>query len=155
MAKQPAEAGLIGISDTSKATLTSNIIIVTSEPEAELDKGPSDTAHEDARIQSTLVELVSSSYVTLATCSPKPDDPPPRSSQTGGKTTFHAIDKEGIAFSVGIVSDAIFLGFSIFVFAQWWRKRRDLKEVKCTQIQNPQPYDPNCSYFSLDTTSAS
>jgi ABC-type Fe3+ transport system permease subunit len=77
---------------------------------------------------------------------------PSSSTATDGLSDSHSGRKNSIIISVGVVSAAAFLGILIFILAQRQRKRRNSRRTQLMRHQGPRQYDPNCSYFSLDST---
>jgi hypothetical protein len=71
---------------------------------------------------------------------------------TEGLSNSHSGRKNNIIISVSVVSATAFLGILIFVLAQRQRKRRNIRRTQLTRHQGSRQYDPNCSYFSLDST---
>jgi hypothetical protein len=71
---------------------------------------------------------------------------------TEGLSNSQSGMKSNIIISVSVVSATAFLSILIFVLAQRQRKRRDVRRAQLARHQESRQYDPNCSYFSLDST---
>lgn len=113
--------------------------------------GTMDSTVDNTTLLNTFTTLTSQSINAQLT-HPSTLEEGSSASKADGSSNLHSTKQNNVIISVGVISAAALIAILLFFLMQKKRGKQINKHSQLTRSEISRSYDPNCSYFSLDST---